>query len=169
MSPSTNATAMPEIIEALTDDHLAMVRVLFREYAASIGIDLGFQGFDDELRTLPGRYAAPRGGLFIAIDGPDPAGCVGLRPLKDHGIAELKRLYVRPSARCTGSGQRLAEQAIARAREAGYHRIRLDTLATMHDAQRLYRRLGFTDIAPYTFNPLPGAVFMELDLRMRVA
>ena len=155
---------MPEIIEALTEEHVGVARALFQEYADSIGIDLRFQGFEEELRDLPGRYAPPNGGLFVAFSGRDPVGCVALRPLEEKGIAELKRLFVRPSGRGMGLGHALAERAISRAREAHYSRIRLDTLSTMQDAQRLYRRLGFKDIAPYTFNPIPDAVYMELDL-----
>ncbi len=157
---------MPEIIEALSGEQIDVARALFTEYASSIGVDLCFQGFEAELKTLPGRYAPPGGGLFIAFEGDDPVGCVALRPLEETGVAELKRLYVRPSGRGMGLGQALAERAISRAREAQYRQIRLDTLATMQDAQRLYRRLGFKDIAPYTFNPSPDAVYMELDLTL---
>ena len=160
---------MPEIIEALTEGQLEMARGLFQEYATSIGISLCFQGFDEELKTLPGRYAPPKGGLFLAFHGQEPVGCVALRPLEEMGVAELKRLFVRPSGRGMGLGQVLAQRAISRAREAHYQRIRLDTLSTMQDAQRLYRRLGFKDIAPYTFNPIPEAVYMELDLGLGVA
>jgi ribosomal protein S18 acetylase RimI-like enzyme len=155
---------IPEIIEALTGEHIEVARALFKEYAASIGVDLCFQGFEAELKGLPGRYAPPGGGLFVAYAGNEPVGCVALRPLEETGVAELKRLFVRPSGRGMGLGKTLAERAISRAREGQYTRIRLDTLATMQDAQRLYRRLGFKEIAPYTFNPSPDAVYMELDL-----
>jgi ribosomal protein S18 acetylase RimI-like enzyme len=160
---------MPEIIEALTEEHIEMARGLFQEYAGSIGIDLCFQGFEEELKSLPGRYAPPTGGLFLAFSGREPVGCVAIRPLEDIGIAELKRLFVRPSGRGMGLGEALAQRAISRAREVHYRRIRLDTLSTMQDAQRLYRRLGFKDIAPYTSNPIPDVVYMELDLGLGVA
>ncbi len=153
------------IIEASTADEVITARTLFEEYAASIGIDLCFQGFTEELQELPGRYAAPGGGLFIALIDGQPVGCVALRPIEPPGTAELKRLYVRPSGRGHGVGLALAQRAIQRGREAGYERIRLDTLAAMQEAQRLYRRLGFSEIPPYTFNPILHAVYMELDLR----
>jgi len=155
---------MLAIVEALSSVQIDSARTLFREYADSIGVDLCFQGFDDELKTLPGRYAPPRGGLFIALNDGQPVGCVALRPIDPEGTAELKRLYVRSTGRGLGVGRALALKAVERAREAGYHAVRLDTLATMNDAQRLYRGLGFREIPAYTFNPLPGVVYMELDL-----
>ena len=155
---------MLAIVEALSSVQIDSARTLFREYADSIGVDLCFQGFDDELKTLPGRYAPPRGGLFIALNDGQPVGCVALRPIDREGTAELKRLYVRSTGRGLGVGRALALKAVERAREAGYHAVRLDTLATMNDAQRLYRGLGFREIPAYTFNPLPGVVYMELDL-----
>lgn len=156
---------MLQIIEASTDDHITLTRNLFREYEAAIGIDLSFQDFASELHLLPGKYAAPSGGLFIAFDGESPVGCVALRPLDDSGVAELKRLYVRPAGRGKGVGLALTQHAIRRARQQQYQAVRLDTLSTMPDAQRLYRKLGFREIPPYTFNPLPDVTYMELDLR----
>jgi putative acetyltransferase len=135
------------------------VRVLFREYAAALPFALDFQDFDREVAELPGAYAPPRGALLLAR----AAGCVGLRPI-DQTTCELKRLYVRPSARGTGLGRRLAEAAIAHARRLGYARIRLDTVPGMDSAQSLYERLGFREIAPYRPNPIPGARFLELEL-----
>jgi len=158
---------MLAIIEALSQAHIETARQLFQEYSNSIGVDLCFQGFAEELKTLPGNYAPPGGGLFIALIDGDPAGCVALRPIKPDEAAELKRLYVRPTGRGLGVGRALAQKAIERAREAGYRAVRLDTLASMSDAQRLYRVMGFTEIPPYTFNPIPGVVYMELALRTR--
>ena len=143
--------------------HLDRIRDLFREYADSIEVDLGFQGFAEELAGLPGGYSAPDGRLLIALREADAAGCVALRRL-DRETAELKRLYVRPAFRGSGLGRLLAERAIAEAREAGYRRIRLDTLPTMAGARRLYADLGFVDIAPYRHNPVPGSAFLELTL-----
>jgi ribosomal protein S18 acetylase RimI-like enzyme len=156
---------MIEIVEAISPAAIDQACSLFVEYAESIGIDLSFQGFEDELESLPGKYVPPKGGLFLAFLNKALVGCVALRPLDTPGVAELKRLYVRPQARGAGLGRSLTERAIQRAIDAGYNRIRLDTLSTMHDAQRLYRKMGFVEIPPYTFNPIPGAVYMELKLR----
>ncbi|HUL44362.1 MAG TPA: GNAT family N-acetyltransferase [Bacteroidota bacterium] len=158
---------MREIIEALTDEQISAVRILFREYADSINLDLCFEGFETELDELPGMYAPDQGGLFLATLDGAPAGCVAVRPLEPPDIAELKRLYVRPSARKHGLGEALTRRAIERARERGYRRMRLDSLPSMADAQRLYRELGFRDIQPYKYNPVSGVTYMELDLNGR--
>ena len=143
---------------------LATARTLFREYADSIGVDLCFQDFETELATLPGGYRPPSGALLLAESDGQAAGCVAVRPLEPPAVAELKRLYVRPSARGAGLGAALTEAALQRARAAGYECIRLDTLPTMAAAQALYRRLGFREVAPYRLNPIPGALYMECDL-----
>lgn len=137
-------------------DDVDVVRALFREYAASLGVDLGFQGFEEEVAALPGGYDV----LLVTGDG---IGCVGVRAFGD-GDCEMKRLYVRPEGRGTGSGRALAEAAIARARELGYARMLLDTMPFMTAAQDLYRALGFVEIEAYRHNPVAGAVFMELRL-----
>ena len=153
-----------EIVQALTPGHVAEARALFREYERSLGIDLCFQGFEQELAGLPGAYAPPRGRLLLAVDGGAPAGCVALRPLDD-AVCEMKRLYVRPPYRGRRAGRRLAERVIVDAQAIGYPRMRLDTLPSMGEAIALYRALGFVEIAPYTTNPVAGALFMELVLR----
>lgn len=144
-----------------------MVRRLFEEYAASLGIDLEFQNFAAELAGLPGEYTRPAGGLLLGLDDTEPVGCVAFRPLEP-GVAELKRLYVRPSARRGGWGRRLAERAVGDARAAGYQRVRLDTLPAMRSAFGLYVGMGFVEIAPYRHNPVPGARFLELDLQQNL-
>ncbi|MFV0295091.1 MAG: GNAT family N-acetyltransferase [Hyphomicrobiaceae bacterium] len=140
------------------------VEALFREYQMSLGIDLGFQGFEDELRGLPGKYALPDGRLLLGWsgEGSEPAGCVALRRL-DEETSEIKRLYVRPSARGTGLGGILARAIVGEAKRAGYRRVWLDTLPSMTEAVALYGKLGFTDIAPYTYNPLEGARYLGLE------
>jgi ribosomal protein S18 acetylase RimI-like enzyme len=139
------------------------VRSLFREYADSLGVDLGFQHFADEVADLPGKYRPPAGRLLLAWRGAEAVGCVALRPL-DATTCEMKRLYVRPIARGGQLGRRLAERICHEAREAGYSKICLDTLPTMASAQALYRSLGFVAIEPYVFNPIPGTQFLALDL-----
>ncbi len=142
---------------------MAVVRLLFQEYANGLGFDLCFQHFNEELAELPGRYALPEGGVWLAWMEGMPAGCVALRPLAE-GICEMKRLYVRPAYAGQGLGRKLAEAAVAGARERGYAMIRLDTLESMTAANALYGKLGFAPIAPYCENPLAGALFYELRL-----
>jgi putative acetyltransferase len=134
------------------------IRQLFTEYQQSLGFELDFQNFQQELDTLPGAYAPPRGRILT-----EPGGCVALRPL-DEQTCEMKRLYVRPEKRGTGLGRRLAQQIIEEARQIGYQRMVLDTLSTMESAIALYRSLGFRETEPYCYNPFPNAVYMELQL-----
>ena len=151
-----------DIVPATSDDQIATARRLFKEYEASLGIELTFQGFAQEVAGLPGAYAPPAGRLLLAT-GAEPAGCVALRPLGG-GICEMKRLYVRPTARGARLGRRLAETVIREARTIGYARMRLDTLPSMKDAFALYQTLGFREIAPYYATPIAGTRFMELSL-----
>ncbi len=157
------ASAVAAIRPAGRPAEIEIVRRLFEEYAGELGVDLGFQGFAEEVATLPGAYAPPRGVLLLAWSADVPAGCAGVRPLGPD-VCELKRLFVRLAYRGRGLARQLSMAALGEARARGYRRIRLDTLPGMVEAQRLYRELGFQEIAPYRANPVPGAVFMELAL-----
>lgn len=145
-------------------EHVPVVRALFEEYAAALGVDLGFQDFDRELAELPGEYAPPGGRLLLALDGGNPAGCVALRPFEP-GVCEMKRLYVRSAFRGTGLGRLLAERIVGAGRDAGYERMRLDTLPAMAAARGLYESLGFVEIEAYRPNPIHGTTYFELVLR----
>jgi ribosomal protein S18 acetylase RimI-like enzyme len=155
---------MVEIKAADLARDLDVVRQLFREYAASLEIDLCFQNFEEELATLPGKYQVPQGRLLLAWDEQVVVGCVALRPI-DAVTCEMKRLYVRPQARGQQLGRRLAERICDEAKQAGYQRICLDTLPSMTAAIQLYERLGFKRIGPYVFNPVNGAIFLGLELK----
>jgi len=149
------------ICPARTDADLADVERLFEAYAASLGIDLGFQGFAEEVAGLPGRYAPPSGALLLAR-GPagDALGCVALRPMEAAGFCEMKRLYVSPAARGTGLGRALVEAVLREAARIGHREMRLDSLPFMAEAIALYRSAGFGPVAPYYGTPIAGTVFL---------
>jgi ribosomal protein S18 acetylase RimI-like enzyme len=151
------------LIQAHGVERIGQVRELFEEYKASLGVDLCFQSFDSELAGLPGDYAPPDGRLLLALDGDNAAGCVALRKIDDQ-TCEMKRLYVRPRFRGKGVGTSLIDAIFTEARGIGYKKMRLDTLPEMHEAIILYRSLGFRPIAAYRHNPIPGALFFELNL-----
>jgi ribosomal protein S18 acetylase RimI-like enzyme len=136
-----------------------LIRDLFLDYAAALGVDLSFQNFDDELKHLDQWYDVI---LAAHVDG-EAAGCAALRKL-DRRICEMKRLFVRPRFRNHGLGRKLATALIDEARRRGYTHMRLDTLPSMKDAMKLYESLGFRDIAPYRHNPIEGSRFLELAL-----
>jgi GNAT superfamily N-acetyltransferase len=151
------------IVPATTSARIAQARALFLEYAAESKLDLCFQGFEEELATLPGNYAPPGGCLFLAREGDVTAGCGALRELSE-GVSEMKRLFVRPAFRKQGVGRLLAERLIEEARRIGYGSMRLDTLASMHAARALYESLGFQRIPAFYVNPLAEVVYLELVL-----
>lgn len=143
-------------------------RALFLEYAAWLQEDLCFQGFEQELATLPGKYAPPDGRLFLACCDGTPIGCVAVRRF-DAESGELKRLYVQPDHRGHGIARALGAAAIDAARATGYRRVVLDTLDRMTAARALYAAAGFREISAYYANPIPGAQFMERVLRDEAA
>ncbi len=156
-----------ELAEPQSATELQAAADIFKEYGDSLGIDLSFQGFEQELITLPGLYAAPKGTLLLAwVDG-DLAGCCALRPLDEAdapNAAEMKRLYVRPAYRRFGLGRLLAEAVLDAARRMGYSSVLLDTLDDMEAARALYEELGFFEIPPYYHNPVAGSHYLRVDL-----
>ena len=151
------------LVAEMDTSELEEVRALLREYAESLPFALDFQDFDRELEELPGAYAPPRGALLVARLEGKPVGCVALRPLIG-GTCEMKRLFVRPSARGHGLGRLLATAVVDEARRCGYTHMRLDTTPGMDSAQLIYEELGFQTTEPYTHNPVPGTRFLQLDL-----
>ena len=155
---------MFEIRSIESGDDMAAARELFREYEKWLDMDLCFQSFEEELATLPGKYAPPDGRLFLAFVDEKPAGCIALRKL-ENGICEMKRLYLNDAARGQGIGKKLIEKLIGDAREIGYKKMRLDTFPPkMGKAVSLYEAYGFRPIDAYYNNPHEGVLFMELDL-----
>ena len=150
--------------QAETDADVAAAREIFREYETWLGLDLCFQGFEEELKNLPGKYASPKGRLYLATVGAEIAGCIALREI-ENGICEMKRLFVREKFRGRHVGKLLIEHLIADAKEIGYARMRLDTFPPkMGKAVQLYEAYGFHEIPPYYDNPNEGVLFMELRL-----
>ena len=155
------------IVAVHTAAQLQSTRELMREYGASLGVDLCFQNFDAELAGLPGEYAPPGGALLLALVDGEAAGCVAMRPLPDSdhvNACEMKRLYVRRAFRQFGLGRRLAQQLMDLATQAGHSCMLLDTLDDMEAARGLYQSLGFVEIPPYYFNPIPGAHYLKVEL-----
>ena len=168
------------IREARSARDVALSRALIEEYAAGLDIDLRFQAFDEELGSLPGRYAPPLGRLLLAGPPGDAVGCIALRPLAPPAratrcaddvwsrfaapVGEVKRLYVQPRARGTGTGRALAVSIVDAARAIGYRTLCLDTLERMSEARALYASLGFRTCAKYYDNPLDDAVYYSLAL-----
>ncbi|MDX2115218.1 MAG: GNAT family N-acetyltransferase [Planctomycetota bacterium] len=159
-----------EIIEATTPQHLDIFRTLCLEYARGLPFSLCFQGFDDELASLPGLYARPRGLILLAFSDATPAGCVALRPIPAlptdaPPVCEMKRMFVRPAHRGLRLGHLLAERLVHEARAAGYATMKLDSEPDFHAALAVYRRLGFTPCARYNNDPHPQTVYLSLNLR----
>lgn len=162
-----------QIIKAASPLDFDLARQLFRAYAQSLDFNLDFQDFDRELAELPGIYSAPAGVILLALDlasgtNGKALGTVALRPMAEYEVCEMKRLYVVPSARKSGTGRALVQTLLDLAAKQGYRRMRLDTLQRMPDAIRLYRDFGFYDIPPYCDNPLPDVVYLECRLSSRL-
>lgn len=151
------------IIEATKQNEIETARQLFIEYQEFLGEDLCFQGFEQELASLPGKYADPTGAMLLAKLNEKVIGCVAVRPLKDSSC-EMKRLFVRTEAQGHSAGRKLAEAIIEKARLLGYKKMQLDTLERLVPALKLYKSLGFRKINPYYANPLEQVVYLELDL-----
>jgi ribosomal protein S18 acetylase RimI-like enzyme len=170
MNPTPAEHASPpqvRILQAAGPELFDAARQIFREYADGLGIDLCFQDFEAELAGLPGDYAPPQGALLLAFADGELAGCGALRPLHDvdHANAcEMKRLFVRRAFRGFGLGRLLAQTLLDRAAAAGYSVMLLDTLDEMESARELYASLGFEEVAPYYFNPIPGAHYLKVQL-----
>lgn len=153
-----------DVVLAESEKQCAIARALFQEYAESLGFSLAFQHFEEEMANLPGPYAPPLGRLFLVRLGTEYIGCAALRPLSPE-LGEMKRLYVRPGFRGEGAGSALTDAIINAARQVGYRSLRLDTVEPMmQEATAMYRAMGFHEIAPYRENPVPGALYLELDL-----
>jgi GNAT superfamily N-acetyltransferase len=161
--PSTPEPAV-ELRQPQSAGDWLQARRLVEEYAASLGLDLGFQNIAHELEHLASEYSAPTGAFLIASERGTALGCAGVRRFAE-GDGEIKRLYVVPAARGRGIGLQLARRIVAEATRLGYARLLLDTLPAMQQAQALYASLGFKPTSAYRFNPLPGAAYFELSLR----
>ena len=143
---------------------------LYEEYAAMLletdpvfARSLAQQNYDEEILHLEEKYAPPKGQIYLVFVDGELAGCVGMKP-SDDSHAELKRLYVRPAFRGRNLGETLTRRIMDDARKAGYRYLRLDTLPGLKSALKLYRRLGFREIAPYYDCLVPGTIFMEIEL-----
>jgi len=152
-----------KIIQVTTPEQIQVAADLFREYQSYLNVDLCFQGFEQELATLPGKYVDPIGAILLAEHDNQIAGCVAIRLLKDN-ICEMKRLYVKDEFRGLSMGRMLAEAVINKAKQLGYEKMQLDTLQRLERAIGLYAKLGFKQIRPYYANPLSEVVYWELDL-----
>jgi len=154
-------TGVLEIADARTQADFAEARSLFEEYAAAVDLEVCFQNFSTELDGLRDIYGPPGGFLLIARAKGATVGSVGLRRFGSDAC-EMKRLWVRPSARENDVGRRLATAVVEKARAMGYRRMLLDTHASMHAARNLYLSLGFREIAPYYPRPLDEITCYEL-------
>jgi ribosomal protein S18 acetylase RimI-like enzyme len=153
-----------KLTEAKSSSDYEIAIKLFKEYASQIGIDLGFQNFNEEIENLESKYSRPKGVIYIAYnDENSPVGCFGIRAF-DSTICELKRMYLKEEARGLGIGKLMMKKSITVAKELGYDKMRLDTLSSMLPAVGLYEKSGFYEIEPYYFNPIEEAKYFEISL-----
>ncbi|GAB4034407.1 GNAT family N-acetyltransferase [Spirosoma gilvum] len=152
-----------QITVARTPEQYLAAIALFKEYAVGLGIDLQFQNFDKELQTLPAMYGPPKGELWLLEDDGNWVGCTALRQLNEK-TCELKRMYIQPSYRGQGWADALMKTALTTARSLGYEWMKLDSLRRLTPALKLYQRYGFTEIAPYNYNPEEDVVYFEKHL-----
>ncbi|MBS1542234.1 MAG: GNAT family N-acetyltransferase [Bacteroidetes bacterium] len=154
------ATRSYSIEIASTPEQFQVARDLFREYAATLSVDLCFQNFDKELQEIDLQYGSPAGALMLVMRDGRAIGCGAIRKLEGK-VGELKRMYLRPDARGLGVGSKLLSKCFEVARRLGYDTLRLDTLPEMTDAQAMYRKHGFYEISSYRSNPVKGSLYME--------
>lgn len=152
---------MINYIRANTDEEYEYAALLFKEYAAWLNIDLGFQHFDKELNEIKIMYAKPDGGIILCKTMNEYTGCVGIRKINSN-TAELKRMFIKPAWQKQGIGKILLQKAVQLARGLNYKTIRLDTLNYMTPAIKLYKDSGFYEIPPYYNNPNATAVYFEI-------
>jgi len=145
---------------AHTENEFEQARILFKEYAGTLGVDLSFQDFEKELETIHVQYNKPDGGLLLVYVNDNPMACAAVRR-SDERTAELKRMYVKSEYRGLRIGVELLKRSLVMANQLGYKKIRLDTLENMVKAQELYKSFGFYIIPPYRFNPICGTIYME--------
>ena len=149
-----------QLIVARTNEQYLAAVALFKEYALGLGIDLQFQKFDDELQILPTMYGPPKGELWLVQDGNQWVGCTALRQL-DAATCELKRMYIKPAYRGRGLADQLMHTALDTAQQLGYQFMKLDSLRRLEPALKVYQRYGFTEIAPYNYNPEADVIYFE--------
>lgn len=155
---------MYEIIAVNNKELAEETKLLFKEYEKWLNVSLCFQGFDEEVKSLPGKYSPPDGRLYIVKYDDKYSGCIALRKL-EKDICEMKRLYLKEDVRGKGIGKLLVEKIIKDAKDIGYNKMRLDTIKDkMPNAVDIYKKFGFAEILPYYHNPNPHTLFMELDL-----
>ncbi len=157
------------IVEAIDTEAMSTAASLFREYSGVLPHGLEYQGFEEELATLPGKYARPQGCILLAYVGEEAVGCVAMRELApmpgEVGRAcEMKRLYTRASARGLGIGRAMCERLLEIARDVGYARMKLDSDEELKAAVALYESLSFVRVPAYNEDPMPGTLWMAREL-----